>query len=81
MEADIKQHAKTFLNENKHELGMLKQAIMELKNKDVQTLHEFRGNKTAIRIIENWIRDIWNLTIEELPEPQKEDDIFNIINN
>lgn len=71
---------KEFIDQNKEVLQLLSQKVKSVDTvRGVRTLHELNGRKDAIKIIDEWLTEIWGITTEELPEAEEDDKLFNII--
>jgi len=71
---------KEFLNTEQEAFKVLRQKIKEIDTvRGVNTVKDFQGRQYAIRIINEWLTELWNISYPELPEPDEEDDIFRII--
>jgi len=69
-----------FIKNNKEALQLLAQKIKSVDTvQGVETLQEMRGRKYAIKIISEWITELWGITTEELPAPEEEDELFRVI--
>jgi len=71
---------KEFIDANKEVLQLLAQKVKSVDTvRGVKTLHELNGRRDAIKIIDEWLTEIWGITTEELPDPEDEDQLFNIV--
>ncbi len=71
---------KEFIEQNKEVLQLLSQKVKSVDTvRGVKTLHELNGRRDAIKIIDEWLTEIWGITTEELPEAEEDDKLFNII--
>jgi len=69
-----------FLDQNKEAFKILRQKIKEIDTvRGVDTVTEFKGRQKAIKIINEWLTELWNVSYPELPEPEEDDDIFRTI--
>jgi len=72
---------KEFVDQNKEVLQLLAQKVKSVDTvRGVRTLHELNGRHDAIKIINEWLTDLWGITTEELPEAEEDDKLFNVIN-
>lgn len=71
---------KEFIDQNKEVLQLLAQKVKSVDTvRGVTTLHDLNGRKDAIRIMNEWLTDIWGITTEELPKPEEDDELFKTI--
>jgi len=71
---------KEFIDNNKEALQLLAEKIKSIDTVvGVDTLQEMRGRKYAIKIISEWLTELWSVTTEELPKPEHDDELFRII--
>lgn len=71
---------KEFIEQNKEVLQLLSQKVKSVDTvRGVKTLHELNGRRDAIKIIDEWLTEIWGITTAELPEADEDDKLFNII--
>lgn len=71
---------KEFIDQNKEVLQLLSQKVKSVDTvRGVRTLHELNGRRDAIKIIDEWLTEIWGITTEELPQPEEEDELFKTI--
>jgi hypothetical protein len=69
-----------FIENNKESLQLLAQKIKSIDTvQGVSTVKEFQGRQYAIKIISEWLTELWGITTEELPIPEEEDEIFRVI--
>lgn len=70
-----------FIEQHREALQLLAQKIKSVDTvQGVETLQEMRGRKYAIKIISEWLTELWGLTTEQLPKPEEEDELFRIVN-
>jgi hypothetical protein len=71
---------KEFIDQNREVLQLLAQKVKSVDTvRGVETVQEMRGRKYAIKIVDEWLTEIWGITTEELPKPEEEDELFKII--
>lgn len=71
---------KEFIEQNREVLQLLAQKVKSVDTvRGVETVQEMRGRKYAIKIVDEWLTEIWGITTEELPKPEEEDELFKII--
>lgn len=76
-----KQEIIDFVQKNEEALKILAQKVKNLDSlKGIDTIKELLARKKAIRIVSEWLYDIWGITTEELPNPEEDDNLFKIIN-
>lgn len=72
---------KEFVEDNKEALQLLSQKMKLVDTVvGVETLQEVKGRKYAIKIIGEWLTELWGITTEDLPEPEEEDELFRVNN-
>jgi hypothetical protein len=73
---------KDFIDSEKEALKILKQKIKKIDTvMGINTVKDFQGRQLAIKIINEWLTELWNIAYPELPEPEEDDDIFRTIIN
>lgn len=76
------QQIKDFLDREREAFKVLNQKIKEIDTvRGVTTVKDFQGRQIAIRIINEWITELWNISYPELPEIEDDDGIFRVISN
>lgn len=66
-----------FIENNKEALHLLAQKIKSIDTvHGVETLQEMRGRRYAIKIMDEWLTELWGITTEELPDPEEEDELY-----
>ncbi len=71
---------KEFIDQNREVLQLLSQKVKMVDTvRGVETVQEMRGRKYAIKIIDEWLTEIWGITTEELPKPDEDDELFKVI--
>ena len=71
---------KEFIENNNEARKLLAEKIKSIDTvHGVETLQEMRGRKYAIKIISEWMTELWGITTEELPKPEDEDELFRTI--
>lgn len=79
-EQQVKHEYQKFIKNNEEVLKLLAQKIRTLDTlKGVQDIKELNGRKHAIRIISEWLNELWGISTEELPKPEEKDELFRII--
>ena len=69
-----------FIDSEKEAFKRLNQKIKDIDTvRGVTTVKDFQGRQIAIRIINEWLTEIWGLAYPELPELEEDDDIFRTI--
>lgn len=70
---------KEFIEQNKEALQLLAQKVKSVDTvRGVETLQEMKGRKYAIRIMDEWLTELWGITTEEIPKPEVDDELFKI---
>lgn len=71
---------KEFVDQNIEALKLLAQKVKSVDTvRGVETVQEMRGRKYAIKIVDEWLTDLWGITSEDLPKPDEDDELFKII--
>jgi len=71
---------KEFVENNKASLQLLAEKIKSIDTvHGVETLQEMRGRKYAIKIISEWLTELWAVTTEDLPKPEEDDGLFRTV--
>jgi hypothetical protein len=76
-----KKEAQDFIDLNKKALTLLAIKMKEIDTvRGVVRLQDCVGRQQAIRIVDEWIKELWGMTLQEIETPEEEDDIIRIIN-
>jgi len=77
-----KKEAQDFIDLNKEAFILLAEKIKTLDTvRGVTRYQDLVGRQQAIRIIKDWLTEIYQISLEDLPKPEEDDDIIRIINN
>ena len=76
-----KKTAQDFLDANKEAFAILANKVKAIDTvSGVVRLQDLVGRQHAIRIIKEWISEIYQISLEDLPQPEEDDDIIRVIN-
>jgi len=68
---------KEFVENNIEALRLLSEKVKSVDTvHGAETLQEVRGRKYAIKIVGEWLTELWGITTEDLPKPEDEDELF-----
>jgi hypothetical protein len=73
--------AQDFMDLNKKALTLLAIKMKQIDTvRGVVRLQDCVGRQQAIRIVDEWIKEIWGMTLKDIELPEEEDDIIRLIN-
>lgn len=77
---DKHQEYKKFIDEHKEALRLLADKVKTVDTvRGVATLQEMRGRQLAIRIIDEWLNEMWGISTDTLPPPEEDDELFKYV--
>lgn len=73
---------KNFLDLNKESFKILERHVKNIDTvQGVDSLVEFKSRQKAIKIVNEWLTELWGIAYPELPQEEEDDDIFRTIVN
>ena len=76
----IEEQVQNFLELNKESFKVLNRHIKNIDTVNgVDTLLEFKSRQKAIKIVNEWLTELWGIAYPELPQEEEDDDIFRTI--
>lgn len=71
---------KEFIDANRGQFQRLSEIARQVDTvKGVDTLQEMKARQKALRIMSEWLTELWGIAYDDLPEVEKEDDIYRTI--
>lgn len=76
----MKEKYNEFVDNNKEALQLLAQKVKSVDTvRGVKTWKETQGRQYAIKVLDEWLTELWNIKTDNLPEPEETDELFKII--
>lgn len=71
---------KEFIDNNREVFKLLAEIARQVDTvKGVDTLQEMKARQKALRIMSEWLTQLWGIAYDDLPEIEREDEIFRTI--
>lgn len=71
---------KEFIDANRGQFQRLAEIARSVDTvKGVDSLQEIKARQKALKVMSEWLTELWGIAYDDLPEVEKEDEIFRII--